>query len=78
MQGLNTVLLIKLQSVTQLRVDGSSLYWVDDDGRTVKRLQLAGGTPTLIATAPDWIGTIAFDATCIYYSTGTAIFKVAK
>lgn len=52
-----------------MAVDASNVYWTDSADQTVKRIPLAGGTPTTIATKQTGALAIAVDDANIYWAT---------
>lgn len=63
-----------------LAIDESDAYWVPTEG-TVRKVSLAGGTPTTLATSLGectMAADIELDATHVYWSCGTTVRKVPK
>lgn len=54
-----------------IAVDGTSVYWNNNNTMTVMKVPLAGGTPIKLAdNGPFWPRSIAVDATSVYFTDG--------
>jgi hypothetical protein len=67
-----------------IAVDDAYVYWThtatSDGGTTgaVHKVSKTGGSSTVLATTTSWVMSIAVDATCVYYTDGAKVMRVAK
>jgi hypothetical protein len=73
-------LLVPGASGAHIAVDGPTLFWLDDVARTVNKVPIAGGEPTVLATGLSFEGVaaIAVDDTDVYWLAGTVVAKVPR
>jgi hypothetical protein len=56
-------------------VDATHVYWGDPEDRTIKKVPLAGGSPTISTSAPDVVTALAMAGEDVYFAAGYVLMK---
>jgi hypothetical protein len=77
-QGRAPVELARSPSPVAAVADEQHVYWSDDATGTIRRVSIAGGDATVIATGQASPSELAIDDQAVYWITAAAVMRLAK